>query len=129
MNPIITIEQLYLQSRTSTPEIPILKDVIPYLNRSPGLSGKTLAKVLGTKRAMLSAAIQLLTGEPLNEMLKTWRLLHAMHLLRSTAISYEQVAMQSGFSTVNSLSKFLQRRIGCTAYEYRSERTHGNRHV
>ena len=126
MNPIISIEALYLQSRTKTPDIPILKDVIPYLTRSPGITGKTLAKVLGTKRAMLSAAIQLLTGASLNDMLRQWRLLNAMYLLRNTTLSYAQVATECGFSGNRTLSRFLEREIHCTAYEYRTGTS--NRH-
>ncbi len=127
MKPIITVEQLYLQSQTNSVENPILKDVTPYLVRSPGINGKTLAKVLAVKRSALSGAIQLLTGETLNDLLKRWKLLHAMYLLGYTRLSYEAVAKQCGYKTVHGLSQFLLRMINCTAYEYRENRIHGNR--
>ena len=127
MTPIITIEQLYSQARTNTIEIPILRDVTLYLVRSPGINGKTLAKLLDVKRSALSGAIQLLTGETLNDVLKKWKLLHAMYLLGKTTLSYKDVANLCGYKTINGLSKFMERMIRCTAYEYRESRTHGNR--
>ena len=127
MTPIITIEQLYLQSQTNSLDIPILKDVTPYLVRSPGINGKTLSKILDVKRSALSGAIQLLTGDTLNDLLKKWKLLHAMYLLSNTTLSYKDVANLCGYKTVNGLSKFMERMIKCTAYEYRESRTHGNR--
>ena len=127
MTPIITIEQLYSQARTNTVEIPILRDVTPYLVRSPGINGKTLAKLLEVKRSALSGAIQMLTGDSLNDMLKEWKLLHAMYLLRNTTLSYDDVANLCGFSGNRTLSRFMERMIKCTAYEYREGRSNGHR--
>ena len=127
MTPIITTEQLYLQSHIESIEIPILKDIVQYLVRSPGISGKTLAKLLDVQRSALSSAIQLLTGETLNDMLKEWKLLHAMYLLRNTTLSYDDVANLCGFSGNRTLSRFLERMIKCTAYEYREGKSNGHR--
>ncbi len=127
MTPIITAEQLYSQAMTNSVETPILKDVTPYLVRSPGINGKTLSKILDVKRSALSGAIQLLTGDTLNDLLKKWKLLHAMYLLSNTTLSYKDVANLCGYKTINGLSKFMERMIKCTAYEYRESRTHGNR--
>ena len=127
MTPIITIEQLYSQARTNTVEIPILKNVVPYLVRSPGINGKTLAKLLDVKRSALSGAIQLLTGDTLNDLLKKWKLLHAMYLLSNTTLSYDDVAHLCGFSGNRTLSRFMERMIKCTAYEYREGRSNGHR--
>ena len=127
MTPIITTEQLYLQSHIESIEIPILKDIVQYLVRSPGISGKTLAKLLDVQRSALSSAIQLLTGENLNDMLKDWKLLHAMYLLRNTTLSYDDVANLCGFSGNRTLSRFLERMIKCTAYEYREGKSNGHR--
>ena len=127
MTPVITPEQLYAQAQTNTVETSILKDVTPYLLRSPGINGKTLAKVLDVKRSALSGASQLLTGDTLNDLLKKWKLLHAMFLLSNTTLSYTDIANLCGYKTINGLSKFMERMIKCTAYEYRESRTHGNR--
>lgn len=127
MTPIITPTQYYLQSQINSVEIPILKDMVPYLSRSPSINGKTLAKVLEVKRGQLSGTLQLLTGATLNDLLKQWKLLHAMNLLRNTRKSYQEVAEECGYKTINGLSKFMERMIKCTAYEYRAGRRHGNR--
>ena len=127
MKTVISVEELYLNSCTGEVETPILKDVVPYLVRSPGINGKTLSKILDVKRSALSGAIQLLTGDTLNDLLKKWKLLHAMYLLSNTTLSYKDVANLCGYKTINGLSKFMERMIKCTAYEYRESRTHGNR--
>ena len=127
MKPIITVPQLYFQSIDAPIEIPILRDLIPPLSRSPGTTGKALAKAVGVKRSALSAAVQMLTGETLNDLLRQWRLLHAMYLLSCTRLPYLDVAHQCGYKTVNGLSKFMERHLKCTAYEYRENRRHGNR--
>ena len=127
MKTSITVEELYAQSRTGAVEIPILKDIVPYLSRSPGVNGKTLAHLLKVKRGVLSNGVQLLTGETLNDLMKHWKLLTAMHLLRNTSLPYKEVAKRCGYKTINALSKFMERMIKCTAYEYRENRTHGNR--
>ena len=127
MNPIITPYQLYFDSKESPITIPILKDLVPPLSRSPGITGKALAKVMGVRSSALSSAVQLLTGETLSNLLKKWRLLHAMYLLSCTDLPYLDVARQCGYKTITGLSKFLERNIKCTAREYRERRTHGNR--
>ena len=127
MKTVISVEELYLNSRTGEVEIPILKDVVPYLSRSPGISGKVLAKLLAVKRSALSNAILLLTGMNLNDMLKEWKLLHAMFLLRNTTLSYDDVAHLCGFSGNRTLSRFMERMLKCTAYEYREGKSNGHR--
>lgn len=125
MSPTISIPQLYFDAQEKIIEIPILKDIIPHLARSPGITGKALAKEVGERRSALSSGVQLLTGETLNELLKKWRLLHAMYLLSSTDFPYLDVAHQCGYRTITGLSKFLERNIKCTAREYREKRIHG----
>lgn len=127
MKPIISVPQLYFQSIDAPIEIPILKDLVPHLARSPGTTGKALAKAVGESRRALSNAVQLLTGDTLNDLLRKWRLLHAMYLLSCTRLSYQDVAKQCGYKTITGLSKFMERNLKCTAYEYRENRVHGNR--
>lgn len=127
MKPIISVPQLYFQNIDAPIEIPILKDLVPHLARSPGITGKALAKAVGESRRALSNAVQLLTGDTLNELLRKWKLLHAMYLLSCTRLSYQDVAKQCGYKTVTGLSKFMERNLKCTAYEYRENRVHGNR--
>ena len=127
MTPIITLYQLYFDAKEKTITIPILKDLVPHLARSPGTTGKALAKAVGESRRALSNAVQLLTGDTLNDLLRKWKLLHAMYLLSCTRLSYQDVAKQCGYKTITGLSKFMERNLKCTAYEYRENRVHGNR--
>lgn len=127
MNAIITVEDLYTLARDQPIAIPILADVVYFLKRSPGMSGKDLAKVLEVKRSALSSAVQILTGETLNDLLKHWRLLRALDLLSNTRLPYLDVAHLCGFRTINGLTKFMERNHKCTAREYRENRRHGNR--
>ena len=127
MNPIITISQLYFDSKEKNIEIPILADVVYYLKRSPGINGKELAKKLEVKRSYLSHAIELLTGSNLVTLLREWRLLHVKYMLTETSYSYDYVAKESGFSGNRTMSRFLERYTGCTAFEYRMGRSNGHR--
>ena len=96
MKPIISVPQLYFQNIDAPIEIPILRDLVPHLARSPGITGKALAKAVGESRRALSNAVQLLTGETLNDLLRQWRLLHAMYLLSCTRLPYLEIAKQLG---------------------------------
>ena len=127
MTPVISVPQLYFQGISAPITLPILRDITPHLARSPGITGKALAKAVGVRRGALSNAVQLLTGKTLNDLLKHWRLLRAMDLLSNTRLTYLEVARQCGYRTVNGLSKFMERNVKCTAREYREKRTHGNR--
>ena len=127
MNPIIPVDALYALARDKPIGIPILADVVYYLKRSPGLNGKDLAKRLEVKRIYLSHAIELLTGVNLVTMLREWRLLHVKYMLTETSYSYDYVAKVCGFSGNRTMSRFLERYTGCTAYEYRLGRSNGHR--
>ena len=59
MKLIITVSQLYFQNIDAPIEIPILRD----LARSPGTTGKALAKAVGVRRSALSAAVRIQNGQ------------------------------------------------------------------
>ncbi len=127
MNAIINISELYALARDQPIGIPILADVVYCLKRTPGMSGKELAKALDVKRSYLSHAIELLTGSNLNSAIKEWRLLHVKYLLTETSHSYDYIAQTCGFSGNRTMSRFLERYTGCTAFEYRLGRSNGHR--
>ncbi len=127
MNPIINITDLYTLARDQPIGIPILADVVYYLKRSPGISGKELAKRLDVQRSYLSHAIELLTGSNLVTALREWRLQHVKYMLTETSHSYDYVAKLCGFSGNRTMSRFLERYTGCTAFEYRLGRSNGHR--
>ena len=127
MNPIITIEDLYKLARDQPVETPILCDVIRHLKSSPDITIKQLSSKIGLDRNALSSSVKLLTGMPLDTFLKQWRLMLIKEHLSDPHLSYESVANLCGFSSVQAMSKFLDRMIHLTAYEYREGRKNGHR--
>lgn len=127
MNPIITVESLYLHSRDQPIETPILKDVISLLQSNPGITIKQISARLGLNRNALSFSVKMLTGLTLVAFLKQWRLMLVKELLSDQSLSYEEVACHCGFSTVHNMSKFIDRMIHLTAYEYREGKSNGHR--
>lgn len=127
MNPIFTVEELYKLARDQPVEIPILCDVISHLKASPGISIKQLSAKLSLDRNALSSSIKMLTGLSLDIFLKQWRLMLIKEHLSDPHLSYESVANLCGFSSVQAMSKFLDRMIHLTAYEYREGRKNGHR--
>ncbi len=127
MNPIITIEDLYKLARDQPVETPILCDVIRHLQSSPGITIKQLSAKIGLDRNALSSSVKLLTGMPLDTFLKQWRLMLIKEHLSDPYLSYESVANLCGFSSVQAMSKFLDRQLHLTAYEYREGRKNGHR--
>lgn len=127
MNPITSIEELYQLVHDQPVETPILRDVITLLKASPGITIKELSAKLSFNRNALSSSIKMLTGLTLEVFLKQWRLLLIKDLLSDPQLSYESVANLCGFSSVQAMSKFLDRMIHRTAYEYREGRKNGHR--
>ena len=133
MKAYITVEELYFKLRSAgSVEIPVLREISPYLTRSPGLRLKDLAKHLEVKPSELSAAIHLLTGETFDALLNKWRMYKALDLLKDTELTLEQVAEQSGYSQYKHLAKAMKRELQMTPFEYRHgyrrtvERPHAN---
>ena len=127
MNPFFSVEELYKLARDQPVEIPILCDVIRLLKASPGLTIKQLSARMNFDRNALSFSIKMLTGLPLETFLKQWRLMLIKEHLSDPHLSYESVANLCGFSSVQAMSKFLDRMIHLTAYEYREGRSNGHR--
>ena len=127
MNPIISVEDLYVHSHDQPVETPILCEIITLLKASPGLTIKQLSDKLNLNRNALSSSIKMLTGLPLDLFLKQWRLMLIKEHLKDPHLSYESVANLCGFSSVQAMSKFLDRMIHLTAYEYRDGRKNGHR--
>ena len=127
MDPITSIEELYQLVRDQPVETPILRDVITLLKASPGITIKELSAKLSFNRNALSSSIKMLTGLTLETFLKQWRLMLIKEHLSDPHLSYESVANLCGFSSVQAMSKFLDRMIHLTAYEYREGRSNGHR--
>ena len=105
----------------------ILENVLNTLKEIPGLTVKEMAARLGMTPDQLSYTIRSLTGQPLNLFIRQWRLRRIRELLDDEELSYTEVARRCGFTSVQAMSKFLDRWTKRTAYEYRVGKSNGHR--
>lgn len=126
MKPRITVEELFDLPQDQPVNIAILDEVVELLRHTNILWGKDIAQKLGVKKAELNGAIRILVGTSLDDMVKTWRKLQAIHLLHHSECSYESIATLCGFRSLHSLTKFLNRETGLTPFEWREK--YSNRH-
>lgn len=116
----ISVETLYIQASTGTVETPILKDMIPLIQRNPGITAKALARQLEERRTDLSGAIRLLTGKGIDELLMIWRMMRALELLRTTTDDFEVIAQKCGYTQGKHLANAMKRELRLTPFEYRN---------
>ena len=90
---------------------------------SADLSLGRLAKHQGFSEGYLSTVFKAETGKTLSAHIREKRIRHAMHLLRSTSLQIQTVALHSGIMDVQYFCKIFKRETGKTPKEYR-ETTH-----
>ncbi len=78
-----------------------------------------MAKSLGYHEKYLSSTLHSLTKMNFRSFLATYRINHAKSLLRSTESSIAQIAMESGFSSLNTFNRVFKAATGKTPSEYR----------
>ena len=123
--PTNPVPALILPPPKSTPTF--LDELDEAIRASPGITVKELAERFGTKPDPLSNTVKTLTGTTLSPYLKQKRLDLIIRLLTDPHLTYEEVAKASGFTTVQTLSRFLMRMIRRTAFEYREGHSNGHR--
>ena len=119
MKPKITLEEILSKPLFSNTGLPIVDDVLCIMRHNSVLTPKEVAKILNVPKRDLSSAIMLLTGVPLDVLIKECRKHQAIELLNNTDLDYETIAHRCGFSSLHNLSLFLKRETGLTAYEWR----------
>lgn len=87
------------------------------------ISLKQIAKTFGYNEKYLSSALHKLTGMHFRQLLAMYRVEHAKSLLDqpSCSCSIAQIAMQSGFPTINSFNRIFKSFLGTTPSQYRSK--------
>lgn len=78
-----------------------------------------MAKSLGYHEKYLSTTLHSLTKMNFRAFLATYRINHAKSLLRSTESTVAQIAMESGFSSLNTFNRVFKAATGRTPSEYR----------
>ena len=79
------------------------------------------AKAMGTSVRTLQRVLRRDGGVSFRELSNTARLRRAEDLLRGTAVSITQIAMESGYSTPANFSRAFRKASGVAPHEYRQE--------
>lgn len=89
---------------------------------SAPLTPGTIAKSLGVSLGYLSALFKKETGKTLTDYITDKRIAHAKHLLSTTQIQVQTVALRCGILDVQYFSKLFKRKSGQTPTEYRERK-------
>lgn len=88
---------------------------------SVDLSLGILAKQQGISAGYLSTVFKKETGKTVSEYIREKRIKHAAHLLATTHLQVQTVALHCGIMDVQYFSKMFKKQIGKTPKEYREE--------
>ena len=101
---------------------PMIQKAILYIDAalSSELSASILADQLGVSLGYLSAAFKKETGQTLSEYVRVKRVEHAKHLLSTTKLQIQTVALHCGIMDVQYFSKIFKKETGVTPKEYRN---------
>lgn len=86
---------------------------------SANLSAGLLAKKQSVSLGYLSAIFKKETGKTISEYIREKRIKHAAHLLSTTNLQIQTVALHCGIMDVQYFSKIFKKQIGKTPREYR----------
>jgi len=92
-------------------------------NLSCDLTLNTLATTHNLNPSYLSALFRKETGQTVTNYVNQKRMDHAMHLLRTTKLQIQTIALHCGISDVNYFSKIFKKHTGKTPGIYRKERS------
>lgn len=100
---------------------PLIQNTIIYIESdlSANLSLSIIADALKVSAGYLSTAFKRETGKTLTEFIREKRIKHATHLLNSTHLQIQTVALNCGIMDLQYFSKLFKRHTGMTPKEYR----------
>ena len=81
-----------------------------------------MAKALGYHEKYLSSELHTLTHMNFRAFLSTYRVDHAKRLLRTTGINISEIALESGYSSINTFNRVFKENVGMTPSEYRRKK-------
>ncbi len=91
---------------------------------SANLSPQALAKQQNVTLGYLSTIFKKETGETISEHIRNKRIRHAKHLLTTTHLQIQTIALHCGIVDVQYFSKIFKKETGMTPKEYRKAMTH-----
>lgn len=86
-----------------------------------GIKAAQVAEHVGCSRATLDMHFMRTLGKTLHDELLSFRLTHSRRLLTETTLSYADVALQSGFTSLQYMYSVYRRELRCTPVEYRKK--------
>lgn len=100
---------------------PVVKRTILMIDSdiSAELSLRTLAQKQGITSGYLATVFKKETNKTVSEYIRERRINHALHLLNTTNLQIQTIAMHCGIMDVQYFSKVFKRQIGKTPKEYR----------
>ncbi len=117
-------EELY-RAREPTGEM-IIDAVVDMVRKTRTQKAGDIALLLDADRHNLSIALELLTGIPLDTLIREWRMLQARDLLDDKSLSVQEVANKCGFKQQKNLILAFRRRWGTTPQAYRTGKLNKN---
>ncbi len=110
-----------VRKHTTKPYSPIVKKTVLMIDSdiSAELSLRALAKKQGISPGYLATVFKRETGKTVSEYVRDRRINHALHLLATTNLQIQTVAMHCGIMDVQYFSKLFKRQLGKTPKEYR----------
>ncbi len=81
-----------------------------------------MARALGYHEKYLSSELHFLTKMNFRAFLSTYRIDHAKRLIRTTPKSISEIALDSGYSSINTFNRVFKEAVGMTPSEYRKRR-------
>lgn len=81
-----------------------------------------MARALGYHEKYLSSELHELTNMNFRTFLSTYRTDHARKLLATTRDTISEIALESGFSSINTFNRVFKETVGMTPSEYRKSR-------
>jgi YesN/AraC family two-component response regulator len=88
---------------------------------SANLSLSTLSEMQGISPGYLSAIFKRDTGKTVSEYIRERRMNHAMHLLATTQLQIQTVALYCGIMDLQYFSKIFKKYTGMTPKDYREK--------
>ena len=96
------------------------------LKLAEDISPSEIAGALGISLGYLSAVFHRETGKTLTEHIRERRIDHAKHLLKTTELQIQTVALHCGILDVQYFSRLFKRQTGKTPKDYRESRRKGS---
>lgn len=114
-----TIGELFTRYRQDKTGEVIIDRILELLHEDAGLWGKDIAEKLELPRRDLSAALRVLMGIGLDELVNEWHRLSALELVETTDLDYDEIARRCGYRRQDYLATMFEKEYGMTLYSYR----------